>query len=115
VSERDEQSDGVQYELSVPRIFMVPRAVVSQAFTDSSRLAAWSGPPGLRELADGGERVAEAVLGWAEGPARGAFDEQIVPSDAECLGDADYFVGGRVDEAVLISADLGGVDADLVA
>ena len=48
MSEADRPSDDVQYELSVSRIFMAPRSLVSQALTDGGMLAAWSGPAGLQ-------------------------------------------------------------------
>jgi uncharacterized protein YndB with AHSA1/START domain len=48
VSGQNEQPDDIQYELSVSRIFMAPRAEVSRALTDSAVLPVWSGPAGLR-------------------------------------------------------------------
>lgn len=51
----------------------------------------------VADLAEVGASFAEQVGGSAEGPTRGAFDEQVVGGDVEGFGEFDDDVDRRAD------------------
>lgn len=71
------------------------------------------GAVGVAELVEVGQPCAEVVVGLAEWPPAGVFDEETVDGDVEEFGELHDGFDRRRDLAVLVAADLAGVAADL--
>lgn len=65
------------------------------------------------EGGEGGELIAEGVLGGVQRPLGGAGDDEVVDGDVEDFGDADDGFEAGGDFAAFVAADLPGVAVDL--